>query len=176
MYVALLRGINVGGKHKLPMKDLVAIFQAAGCESVRNYIQSGNIVFSADAALAGQIPDVVGAAVEERFGFRPPMLVRSAAELEALVRDNPFVAEGADENSLHVVFLADPPDPDRVAALDPDRSPPDRFAVVGSSIYLHCPNGLAKSKITNAWLDSRLRTMSTGRNWRTVNTLLEMAR
>ena len=79
MYVALLRGVNVGGKRSLPMKDLAAIFAACGCRRVRTYIQSGNVVFEADAAHAADVPALVGAAVRDRFGFEPPILLRSAA-------------------------------------------------------------------------------------------------
>lgn len=175
MHVALLRGINVGGRNKLPMKDLAAMFESAGCEQVRTYIASGNVVFAAGPALARRVPSLVGAAIRDAFGFEPPIQMRSAAQLDAIVADNPFPGTGTDEKMLHVVFLADAPRADAVAKLDPQRSPGDEFAVAGSEIYLHCPRGVANTMLSNAWFDATLETTSTVRNWRTTRKLLEMA-
>lgn len=175
-YIALLRGINVGGKNKLPMEDLVAMFAAAGCADVTSYIQSGNIVFGAKPAVVAKLPTVVGAAIEAKFGFRPPLVLRTATELQQAARNNPFLRAGVDENALHLAFLADKPTAAQVGELDPQRSPPDRFTVRGRDVYLHLPNGVAKSKLTNAWFDSRLQTVSTIRNWRTVLELVAMVR
>ena len=91
------------------------------------------------------------------------------------MRANPYVEAGAEMDRLHVVFLADAPDEGQVEGLDPDRSPPDEFVVRGREVYLHCPDGMARSKLTNAWFDSQLSTVSTMRNWKTVSKLLELA-
>lgn len=174
VYVALLRGINVGGKNRLPMKDLVAMLDDAGCHDVRTYIQSGNVVFRATEARASRIPGVIAKAVSDRLGFRAPIVMRTAGELRAVARGNPFVRAGADAESLHVMFLADLPLPAKVAALDPRRSPPDEFEVRRREIYLHCPNGVARTRLTNEYFDTKLATTSTMRKWRTVLTLVEM--
>lgn len=174
-HVALLRGVNVGGKNKLPMKDLAAMFTDAGCRDVQTYIQSGNVVCQASQALAARVPALIAAAVRDRFGFRAPVVMRTADELRQVVRENPFLRAGMDTGALHVMFLADLPDAANVAALDPDRSPPDVFAVRGREIYLHCPSGLARTKLTNKYFDTKLATTSTGRNWRTVLALLALA-
>ena len=174
-WVALLRGINVGGKNRLPMKDLAAMFVDAGCEGVRTYIQSGNVVFRADPAMADEIPALISAAIRREFGYEITVVTRSAQDIEAVVLGNPFVEAGAETDKLQVVFLADAPDAERIEALDPDRSPPDEFVVRGREVYLHCPDGMARSKLTNAWFDSRLSTVSTMRNWKTVSKLLELA-
>ena len=160
-FVALVRGINVGGKNSLRMNDLVAIFERAGCARVRSYIQSGNVVFDAEPARAGGIAAHVSAEIEERFGLRVPVMLRSARELRAIASKNPFLGTEASLASLHVMFLADDPGKSRVAALDPDRSPPDTFVVRGREIYLACPNGVGKSKLTSAWFDAKLATIST---------------
>jgi uncharacterized protein (DUF1697 family) len=174
--VALLRGVNLGNR-RIPMKDLAAIFEGIDCEEVRTYIQSGNVVYRAGAALARHVPGLVEAAIAERFGFDVPVVTRTAAELGAVVRANPFPDEAeANPKSVHVGFLRDKPAARAVAALDPDRSPPDTFIVKNREIYFHFPNGMAKSKLTNPWFVSRLGTVSTMRNWRTVTTLLEMTR
>jgi uncharacterized protein (DUF1697 family) len=174
-YVALLRGINVGGKNKLPMSDLVTLFTKAGCSEVRTYIQSGNVVFGATPRVAGRIPREIAARIERDLGLRVPVIVRAAHELERVARTNPFLVRDADEDTLHVMFLASAPKPSAVSTLEPTRSPPDEFAVVGSEVYLRCPGGLGRSKLTNAYFDAKLATTSTCRNWRTVRKLLELA-
>jgi uncharacterized protein (DUF1697 family) len=104
-----------------------------------------------------------------------PVVIRSAAQINDVISSNPFAKKGADESLLHVMFLADDPKPSLVKALDAHRSAPDEFVVRGKEIYLHLPNGVAKTKLTNAYFDSKLKTISTGRNWRTVNKLRELA-
>jgi uncharacterized protein (DUF1697 family) len=175
-HVVLLRGINVGGKNKLPMTDLVAILVAAGCAKAKTYIQSGNVVCTAPATVAKRLPSTVETAIFERWGYRIPIVMRTAAELHAVTQGNPFLKTGGAPETLHVAFLADVPEPARASALDPKRSPPDELVVRGRDIYLCMPNGVARSKLTNAYFDSALDTTSTIRNWRTVLQLVEMAR
>jgi uncharacterized protein (DUF1697 family) len=175
-YMALLRGINVGGKNIVPMDDLAALFAEAGCSAVRTYIQSGNVVFQARADLARGLPARIAKRIEDHLGIRAPVILRSADALAQAVRDNPFLAEGADVSALHVMFLADEPDRAAIARLDPARSPGDRFAVLGREVFLHLPNGVGRSKLTNDYFDRTLGTSSTIRNWRTVSKLLEMTR
>jgi uncharacterized protein (DUF1697 family) len=170
--VALLRGINVGGKNLLPMKELAALFAECGSADVATYIQSGNVVFR--AALAGAALETkLERAIADRFGFEVPVVVRSAAELRAISKQNPFLP-ARDVGELHVAFLKHAPAPERVAALDHRRSPPDEFEVVAREIYLRCPNGVARTKLTNAYFDRALATISTARNWRTVLKLVDM--
>ena len=175
VYVALMRGINVGGKNRLPMKDLAAMFGGAGCADVVTYIQSGNVVFRATDACAARVPAAVAKAVADRFAFRSPVVVRSAAELRAVARGNPYLKVGADVDALHVLFLVDRPSAARVAELDSHRSPPDEFLVRGREVYFRCPNGVGRSKLTVGYFDSKLATTSTLRNWRTVLKLVEMS-
>ena len=175
VHVALLRGINLGGRNRLSMKDLSFMFSDAGCASVATYIQSGNVVFQAPPAIARRIPDLIEKAISKTFGYQVPVVMRTGGELRKIVRGNPFLRAGAEEATLHVAFLATRPAAARVKVLDPDRSPPDAFAVRGREIYLHCPKGYGRSKLTNAYFDSKLATFSTVRNWRTVMTLLELA-
>jgi uncharacterized protein (DUF1697 family) len=174
VHVALLRGINVGGAARLPMKSLVSLVVDAGCRDVGTYIQSGNVVFRASAILARRVPKLVSDAIAAHFGFRVTIMVRTAAELSAVTRINPFLRAGEDPKSLHVGFLEAAPTRSRVDALDPKRSPPDEFSVRGREIYLLMPNGVGKSKLTTAYLESKLGTPCTVRNWRTVLALVDM--
>ena len=171
-HVALLRGVNVGGKNCVPMKELAEIFTKAGCADVRTYIQSGNVVFRATGALAESIPSRITQQIAKRFSCQIPVVLRTAEQLADAVRNNPL--REVPQESLHVYFLAGLPNPSRVAQLDPDRSRPDAFIVHGREIYLHLPNGIGRSKLTNAYFDSKLDTTSTARNWRTTLKLLEL--
>jgi len=175
-HVVLLRGINVGGKNMLPMKELVGMFVAAGCADVTTYIQSGNVVFSADAKVVAGLGSLIAARVEQRFGLRIPVVLRTAAEMEAVIHGNPFLVGGVGEEMLHVCFLEDLPEAARVAGLDAGRSAPDAFAVVGREIYMQLVKGISGTKLTNAYFDSKLKTVSTMRNWRTVLKLAELLR
>ncbi len=174
VYVALLRAVNVGGMNKLPMRDLTDMLVKAGCAEVRTYIQSGNAVFCSPPEVAKQVPQIISEGIFRKFGFRAPVVLRSAKELQGVVEGNPFRKSVKDPKTLHVGFLADRPDPRRVSVLDPQHSPGDLFEVRGREIYLCLPNGFGKSKLTNAFFESGLATASTFRNWRTVLTLLEM--
>jgi uncharacterized protein (DUF1697 family) len=173
-YLALLRGINVGGKNKLPMQDLSEMFVAAGCDDVRTYIQSGNVIFHAAPSVIARFPGLITTQIAERFGYRMPVVLRTTEQLRDVISNNPFLQIGAAEETLHVLFLADQPDPRRVDDLDPDRSPPDAFIVRGQEVYLRLPHGVAHTRLTNDYFDSKLTTTSTGRNWRTVTKLLQL--
>ncbi len=174
-YVALLRGINVGGKNRLAMKDLAALCEGLGCGEVRTYIQSGNVVFTAPARAAGGLAAGLSAAIAGAHGLTVPVVLRGADELAAVVAGNPFLTGDVDAARLHVAFLGAAPAADRAARLDPERSPPDAVALVGRDLYMHLPNGVARSKFTNDYLDRTLGTVSTLRNWATVLKLAEMA-
>jgi len=172
-HVALLRGINVGGKNPLPMQDLARMFVGAGCQKVRTYIQSGNVIFDAPAGVA-KLADVVSANIEKRFGYRIPVILRTSQQVRRIVGANPFLKTAGDAKALHVYFLAQTPEARAIADLDPARSAPDTFHVLGQEIFLHLPNGMGRSKLTNAYFDAKLSTVSTARNWATVLKLAEM--
>jgi uncharacterized protein (DUF1697 family) len=172
-HVALLRGINVGGKNPLPMKELARMFENAGGANVRTYIQSGNVIFEAPAG-APKLSDAVTRAIEKRYGYRIPVVLRTSDQLQKTIRGNPFLSAGIDPKWLHVYFLADVPSAACCSTLDPQRSAPDVFELRGREIYLHVPNGMGRSKLTNAYFDSKLSTVSTARNWSTVLKLAEM--
>lgn len=169
-HVALLRGINVGGKHRLAMADLRTYFEKAGALEVSTYIQSGNVVFTTSPRSASPVCAAVTSAIRDHHGFEVPIVCRSAAALRSIVEQCPF----EDTENVHAVFLSGKPAKATVDRLDRDRSPGDTFAVVGDMMYLHLPSGMARTKLTNAWIDAQLKVTSTARNWRTVTTLLEM--
>ncbi len=173
-WIALLRGINVGGNNRLPMADLAAILEASGARGVRTWIQSGNAVFDADPADARAFAASVSAAIRERHGFAPHVLVVPAAALRAVIERNPYPEAAADPTSLHVFFLdAEPAAPDH-ASLARVAAPDERYAVDGAVCYLHVPSGLGRSKLALK-LEKGLGVPATARNWNTVLKLAALA-
>ncbi|MCH9684296.1 MAG: DUF1697 domain-containing protein [Deltaproteobacteria bacterium] len=175
VHIALMRGINVGGNHILPMKDLRAMFEDAGATAVRTYIQSGNVIFEAPARAATALVRNVTTRVEDERGFGVPVVLRSASQLDAVLEANPFPKAAAEPKFLHVAFADRKPTAAAAAKLDPDRSPPDRFQVQGREIYLHYPGGAARSKLTVDYLERTLAVTVTIRNWRTTTKLRDLA-
>lgn len=170
-YLALLRAVNVSGHNKLPMKELRERMEAGGYGNVRTYIQSGNVIFDHPSEDETGLRVQLTAFLETEFNVKSPVVLRSRDELAATIANSPIAIEEADHKHFHVLFLADMPTQDQVAALDPNRSPNDRFVVCGRDIYVLYED-IPRSKFTNAYVDSKLKTVSTARNWRTVNTLL----
>jgi uncharacterized protein (DUF1697 family) len=166
--VALLRGVNVGGKVKVPMAELREELADLGLKDVVTYIQSGNVVFR-----TGEKD--VGAAIEKRieakYGLNVSVILRTLPELRRIAKRNPFPR--ADKSRLHVVFLAGKPK--ARAELEPERSPGDEFAVKGREVYLHLPNGAGRTKLTLDYLERRLGVAGTQRNWNTLLKLVELA-
>ncbi len=172
-YVALLRGINLGARNKVAMAALRELVEGLGAEDVATYVQSGNVVFrSRDAAAA--VTKAIERELGRRLGLDVKVLVRTKAELRKIVSGNPF-GDVADATKLHVTFLAATPDRGRVRKLDPARSEPDEFRVLAREVYLHCPNGYGRSKLSNAYFEQQLGVPATTRNWKTVTKLAELA-
>lgn len=171
--VALLRGLNLGGKNRISMADLSRMFAEAGCTDVQTYIQSGNVIFQASQSKLEKLPGLIAKSIADRFGYKTPVVLRTAEQLGETIGNNPFLKAGADEGTLHVYFLAGVPDARGIAGLDPARSSPDEFFVRGRDVYVHLPNGMGRTKLSNAYFDSKLATVSTARNWRTVLKLFE---
>ena len=173
-YIALFRGINVGGKNKLQMKDLVAALEDLGCQDVSTYIQSGNVVFRSEERDASSLSDGIMATIGERHGFEPRVLVLSSEELEKAVRSNPFREAESEPKTLHLYFLAAPlerPDLDALEEMKGDR---ESFVLGDDVFYLHAPDGVGRSKLA-ANVDKLLGVPTTARNWRTVRKVMEMA-
>jgi uncharacterized protein (DUF1697 family) len=169
-YAAFLRGINLGARNKIAMADLRELFAALGCEDVSTHVQSGNVVVRSPVRSAAKLEGAVEERIRRDLGLEIRVLVRTSVELAAVAEGNPF-----DPATAHVTFLAEKPDRARVDALDPGHSPPDEFRVVGREIYLHCPNGYGRSKLSNAYFEKQLGVRATTRNWKTVTTLADLS-
>jgi uncharacterized protein (DUF1697 family) len=167
VWIGLMRAVNVGGR-KLSMTDVVTVTTECGGTGVRTYLQSGNVVFSGSRRVAESLSGALSAAA----GFDVPVLLRSAAEMAAVVSGQPY---GGPDSAWHVTFLGSSPAPAAVSALDPSAYGGDEFAVRGREVYLRTPGGYGRTKLTNAFFERKLGVVATTRNWRTVRALAEMA-
>jgi len=173
-YIALFRGINVGGNNKLPMKELVAVLEGLGLSHIKTYIQSGNVVFQGNVSNTIQLAAKISTAIRKRHGFEPKVLLLDAAKLEKIIQDYPFPEAEAAGNTLHFNFLAEiPPKPD-LAGIEKIRSASEQCKLKGDMFYLHAPDGIGRSKLA-ANMEKLLGVPMTGRNWNTVRKLREMA-
>jgi uncharacterized protein (DUF1697 family) len=174
VYIALLRGINVGGKNRLPMKELAAILEGVGAQKVRTYIQSGNAVFVHKDADGSTLSARIGKEVGKRHGFEPQVLLLSLDDLDQAIRRNPFPEAEKDPVTLHVGFLAGVPAHPDVKALEAVRGERERFRLVGRVFYLHAPDGIGRSKLA-ARAERLLGVPMTDRNWKSVVAIRALA-
>lgn len=174
-YIALLRGINVGGQKKIKMLDLRVMCEKMGLEQVKTYIQSGNIIFESANEDASKIATELKDQIQETFGFEVPVMVMKQAYLEKVISENPFLNKDAslDQKLLHVTFLAAVPSEDLVKAIKEKDYGSDQFEVIGKRVYLYFPNGYGRTKLTNNIFEKKLKVAATTRNWRTVGKLKE---
>jgi uncharacterized protein (DUF1697 family) len=174
--VALLRGINVGGKNVLPMELLRGLCGEAGLADARTYIQSGNVVFRTREDRLRGAARRLAEAIETRRGFRPSVTVRTLDEMRGVVAMNPFTGwRGIDGNRLLVMFLDNEPDVAAKRAAAGLKRGRDEIRVSGREAYLHYPEGASGASMTMAMVEKALRSSGTCRNWNTVNKLVVMA-
>ena len=175
-YVALLRGINVSGRNRIPMADLRRMLGDLGHDDVETYLQSGNVTFRTRSATTKGLAAAIEHRIDSELGLNVAVLVRTQRELETIAADNPFLGAQIDGKTLHVVFLEDPATPAALADLELDRYAPDELAAHGSEVYLSCPEGYGTTKLNNAFFERHLGTRATTRNWNTVTNLVELVR
>ena len=174
-YVALLRGINVGGNKKVPMAQLRALLERLGFSDVATLIASGNVVFSGKARAPAQLERQLEAAIAEEFGFEVPLVVRTRDELAAAIEANPLPGAEEAPTRFLVFFLSGTPDRKRLAEIDAEAHLPDEFRLHGRELYARFPNGIGRSKLAVVLGSARLGVTSTARNWSTLTKLLELA-
>jgi uncharacterized protein (DUF1697 family) len=176
IYVALLRGINLGGHKIVKMDQLRKAFGELGFEDVKTYIQSGNVVFKAPAQAPENLAKRIAEKVLRHFGFPVPVVVKTAGEIGEVIKNNPLLKEkGIDLSKLHVTFLWCAPEKSALKTLDAVAAGPDQFRGSAQAVYLHCPNGYHATKLGNNVLEKMLKVGTTTRNWKTVNQLYEMS-
>lgn len=169
-YVALLRGINVGGNTMLKMSDLKLCLERAGLENVVTYINSGNVGLD-HAGGEAEVIELVERAIETDLGRVIPVMVRSRAAVENVIAANPFEGEFESHKEMHVLFLKTELAEDKAEQLTYAAQPPERYSIMGREVYCHLPMGVADSLLGRSFVEKKLKVEVTGRNWRTVQKL-----
>ena len=174
-YIALLRGINIVGNNRLPMKDLKLLLEQHGCVDVQTYIQSGNAILRSAIDDPARLAARVAAAVSRTHGFEPRVLLLTRSALVRAATANPFPEAADNPNALHLFFLAERPRQPDLKSMEALRVKTERFALKGKVLYLHSPDGFGASRLA-ARAERLLGVDATARNWRTVTTVLQMAK
>jgi uncharacterized protein (DUF1697 family) len=176
-YISILRGINVGGKNRIQMDGLKALYENLKFTNVLTYIQSGNIIFETDSNPATKyFSKLIEEAIYEHYKFNVSVIIRSLEEMTNVIKANPFIAEHSiNIEKLHVTFLSEKPESTLVSNVKSLMFLLDRFKIVEKEIYLYCPNGYGTTKLNNNFFESKLKVTATTRNWNTVNKLVELA-
>lgn len=176
-YISILRGINVGGRKKIKMADLRALYEQLGFQDVVTYIQSGNVAFKTAVNQETELITMIEQAIEAEYGFQVPVQVRTNEEMQAVVDNCPFGTLDLVENGTKVLvtFLASVPSPEKVEAVLEYVKAPEELVVRGREIYLHCPNGYGRTKLSNQFIERKLKVTATTRNWRSVQKLVALS-
>ncbi|MDM5155154.1 DUF1697 domain-containing protein [Bacillus sp. DX1.1] len=173
IYIALLRGINVGGHKLIKMAELRNVFETMGLGSVQTYIQSGNVLFESEES-ADLLSQRIEHEISRVFGFTVPVILRTEMELEQIIRNCPFQTDALLEGeSLHISFLAEAPSQEGINHVLSFRSEVEECRIEGKEVYLFFRQSIRNSKLA-AHLQ-KLNVPATLRNWRTINKLNTMA-
>ncbi|MEM6686946.1 MAG: DUF1697 domain-containing protein [Bacteroidota bacterium] len=168
-YIAILRGINVSGSKKLPMAELRTLLSNLNLTDVKTYIQSGNVVFTSDEQEQQKLGNLISEAIKKQYDYEVPVLVKTIAQWKNAMANNPYIDK--DISKQAITFLATTPAETTFEINSKD----DEFTIINSEVYLYCPNGFGRSKLTNNLFERKLKTQATTRNWKTIHKLLEMA-
>lgn len=174
VYIALFRGINVGGHNKLPMQELVKTLTELGFRKIETYIRSGNVVFESEAANRAALVQEMRSSIERRFGFVPDVVVLRSDELTEAAESNPYPEAVEEPKSLHLYFMKSAPQNPDLQRLEEVKGENESFTLLGKVFYLYAPDGIGRSKLA-AGIEKALGVSVTARNWRTVTKIRAMA-
>lgn len=174
VWIALLRGINVGGANVLNMRDLVALLESLGCVDPKTYIQSGNVVFRSAEQSSLVMENRISDAVAQEHGFQARVLVLGREELQQSADENPFPVAKSEPTSVHLFFLAKQPTQPDIGGLTSLKAQSESFVLGKRVFFLHAPDGIGRSKLA-ARAEKLIGVDATARNWRTVSKLVELA-
>lgn len=176
-YIALLRGINVSGQKKIKMADLREAMKILPVEDVQTYIQSGNIVFKSMQIDVGKMEEAIKKMLSSSFSFDVPVLVKSASDLEQILRNSPYTdPKDLAEKKIYYVLLKNTPSKEHLGNLNQDDYPNELFSITSNCVYLNCTKGAGKAKLTNNLVERKLKVAATTRNHRTMLKLIELSK
>ena len=173
-YIALLRGINVSGQKLIKIEELQKLFEALKFESVRTYIQSGNVIFKSDIKEPAKIIGLIEKKIKDKFSFDVTVIIRNTDELGKIIKNNPFV-KTKPIDKLYTAFLSGTFDKSKSELLEKYKSKTEEYKINNTEVYLYYPDGAGRTKLTNNIIESKLGVKATSRNWNTVNKLYELS-
>jgi len=176
-YISILRGINVSGQKKIIMGDLKSLYQDLGFQNVLTYIQSGNVIFEVGESKIPELKENIENAIQKKYKFHVPVEIRTNSELSKVINNCPFGLVNLAENGTKVLltFLSSVPSKSNVSELLKHVKSPDELAVSGKEVYLFCPGGYGKSKLSNSFMEKKLGVEATTRNWKSIHKLFELS-
>ncbi len=176
-YISILRGINVSGQKKIKMADLKALYESLGFASVITYIQSGNVIFESGDGDVAHLISCIEKIIKEKYEFHVPVDIRTNQEMEAVINYCPYEEADVEENGskILVTFLLSVPLTARIDDIKKYVVHPERLTVHGREVYLYCPNGYGRSKLSNTFLENKFAVRATTRNWKSVQKLYELS-
>jgi uncharacterized protein (DUF1697 family) len=176
IFISLLRGINVGGQKRLSMDTLRGIYEELGFTHVRSYVQSGNVIFASEDKTRSVLVSLIEAGIEQTCGYHVEVYIRQADEIRHILTGNPFLTgRNEDPSRLHVTFYYQAPSETVLGKITVPVGIIDEFALAEMAVYLFCPNGYGKTKLSNSFFERKLGMPVTTRNWNTVNAMYKMA-
>jgi uncharacterized protein (DUF1697 family) len=177
-FISFLRGVNMTGHNSIKMTDLAALYNNLGFIDAETFIQSGNVIFS--TTVDRPVPDIaleIETAIHSDFGFDVPVMIRTVPEMKSIISSNPYLSEpGFNPAKMAVIFLHDKITENQIQKAADVNYPPDKFKIIGNEIFTFCPNGFGRTKLYTNFFENRMKVTGTARNWKTITTLLEMAR
>ncbi len=174
-YIAMLRGINVSGQKLIKMVDLRESMTRLGLKDVATYVQSGNILFSADEEDLRKLARNISEQIKKDFTFDVPCIVRTADYFKMVLTNNDFRQQGKEEKRCYVTFLEEEPDPMLIQKIEPQQYAPEEFIIKGDLLYFYSPDGYGKAKMNNNFFEQKLKVKATTRNWNSVNKLYDLS-
>ncbi len=174
-HIAILRGINVGGRRKIIMSELRDMFSSLGHSNVRSFIQSGNIIFDCKTGKSNSgLEQESTLAIKETFGHDVPVIIRSTQEIKEIIQTNPYIEQAKIED-LHLTFLKDIPENEHRLKTKEINHSPDQFLIADKHVFVACFGGYRNTKLNNSFFEKKLKVSTTTRNWKTILKLYELS-
>ena len=177
-YISLLRGINVSGQKMIKMTELVDLYKGLAFSDIMTYVQSGNIVFKSDKTISiNDLSAQIANAIFRKYKFQVPVIIRTKKQILKAISMNPFLKDqNTDISKLHVTFLSEAPEKSNVELIINSDFSPDKFIISGTEVFLYCPSGYARTKLSNSFFENKLKVIATTRNWNTINKLADICK
>ena len=174
-YISMLRGINVSGQKIVTMQELKTLYESLDLKNIKTYIQSGNVIFESPDTDVSELINKLETAIKQTFGFSVIVIIRTENEFQHIIEKNPFYGKRKEDiKKLHVTFLSDTPSKSSInSMIKKVEQGVDEWFITEKEIYLYCPNGYGRTKLTNNYFENKLNVSATTRNWKTVNKLYD---